>query len=825
MGLLQRLVGLIGGRPRPPHVPEVAAVVAAPKPPPPARGEPAGVVRQVCGEAIGATADWRASLGESRRWQALKNQAPELQVAVLFAALDGSRDAVFLNDRWQAERVRREMVGALLRRSLPLAAEDLMRLLGLWLAHPHTLERGLPPGATLLGAVERYAAQAPLTPAMRATLRRARKRAASVSDKFHQRAAQRIDRLLDPESASDFTLPPGGFAKHLTNWLEPLPEGERLAWRDILMLAAAAGDKPAPARKWLDAASAAMQPLGPAKMAAQLLEWLEACTPDPKRPDASLDILKGLLFMSTFLDHAEVAGPVGRFADRCFTKVPGVGARSVKLGNAALWALSRMVGEPRAAAELFRLRDRVKFPSARKIIADRLAELADSGGRSVQDMEDGSLPDFGLDADGQATINLGGVRAELVLHADRLEVRWFNGERSVKAAPAEVRTRAAAALAECRRRIRDIELARAAQALRLEQSWIEGRDWSLADWTANWLGHPLRRPLAEALIWRIGNLAVMSAGDELADVAGAPRAFGADARVQLWHPLDSDPQEVLAWRRRIVELGLTQPIKQAHREIYVLTDAERTTNVYSNRFAAHILRQHQFRALCQARGWTYDLMGGWDSFSVPTRVLPGQGLQVEYSVEAIVDGDLTRAGASLYLASDQVRFVGGQNRAVELAAVSPIVFSEVLRDVDLFVAVTSVANDPHWTDGGPDGRHGAYWRQWTFGELGQSAATRRELIASIAPKLSIADKLEVTDKFLVVTGRRQDYAIHFGSGNIQIRPGNRYLCIVPDRDPSEIAALRLPFAGDSVLSTILAKAFLLVDERRITDPTILRQLM
>ncbi|PZQ60287.1 MAG: hypothetical protein DI570_14490 [Phenylobacterium zucineum] len=57
-----------------------------------------------------------------------------------------------------------------------------------------------------------------------------------------------------------------------------------------------------------------------------------------------------------------------------------------------------------------------------------------------------------------------------------------------------------------------------------------------------------------------------------------------------------------------------------------------------------------------------------------------------------------------------------------------------------------------------------------------------------------------------------------------IRPSDRYLCIVPDQEPAETAGLRLPFTGDRVLSTILSKAFLLVDEDRIKDPTILRQL-
>jgi hypothetical protein len=34
----------------------------------------------------------------------------------------------------------------------------------------------------------------------------------------------------------------------------------------------------------------------------------------------------------------------------------------------------------------------------------------------------------------------------------------------------------------------------------------------------------------------------------------------------------------------------------------------------------------------------------------------------------------------------------------------------------------------------------------------------------------------------------------------------------------------LPFEGDRVLSIILSKAFLLADDRKITDPTITRQL-
>ena len=39
------------------------------------------------------------------------------------------------------------------------------------------------------------------------------------------------------------------------------------------------------------------------------------------------------------------------------------------------------------------------------------------------------------------------------------------------------------------------------------------------------------------------------------------------------------------------------------REVYALTDAERTTGTYSNRWAAHLLKQHQAMTLARLNGW------------------------------------------------------------------------------------------------------------------------------------------------------------------------------------------------------------------------------
>ena len=148
-----------------------------------------------------------------------------------------------------------------------------------------------------------------------------------------------------------------------------------------------------------------------------------------------------------------------------------------------------------------------------------------------------------------------------------------------------------------------------------------------------------------------------------------------------------------------------------------------------------------------------------------------------------------------------------------------------MRDVDLFVGVSSVGNDPTWQDGGPEGRYLTYWQDYAFGDLSSSAATRKEVLQRLVPRLKIADRCSFSDRFLVVRGKFRTYKIHLGSGNILMEPNDQYLCIVPDaRASAGQDDLFLPFEGDSMLSIILSKAFLLADDAKIKDPTITRQI-
>ena len=228
--------------------------------------------------------------------------------------------------------------------------------------------------------------------------------------------------------------------------------------------------------------------------------------------------------------------------------------------------------------------------------------------------------------------------------------------------------------------------------------------------------------------------------------------------------------------------------------------------------------------------------------------LPQWGLRAEFWIEGLgadYGTDTNETGVYLYLSTDQVRFYrvdvaqrtahaggggyhpgyhGQDAEPLPLEEIPPLVFSEVMRDVDMFVGVASVGNDPTWSDGGPRGRYQQYWQDFSFGELNASAKTRKEVLERLVPKLRIASRCSFIDKFLVVKGTVRTYKIHLGSGNILMAPNDQYLCIVPRQGDAPDNPVLLPFEGDRTLSVIISKAFLLADDTKIKDPTILSQI-
>lgn len=283
---------------------------------------------------------------------------------------------------------------------------------------------------------------------------------------------------------------------------------------------------------------------------------------------------------------------------------------------------------------------------------------------------------------------------------------------------------------------------------------------------------------------------------------------------------------MLAWRNRLQALEIQQPFKQAHREIYIVTDAERQTGDYSNRMAAHIVKQYSMNALAVSRGWQYSLIGPFDGgdYTEANRAIPAYELDARLIVHDVKEESesLSDAGMYLYVSTDQLSFLHA-GQTVELERVPPMVFSEIVRDIDLFVGVGSVASDPYWEDSGHSENYTHYWRTRGFDDLGEFAKTRKLVLEQLLPKLKIRDVASIDGKYLVVKGKLHSYKIHIGSGNVLMQPNDQYLCIVPAASEKKTPNLFLPFEGDTSLTIVLSKAFLLAADDKITDPVILSQ--
>lgn len=788
-------------------------------------GEPQAVLAQIIEEIVAVhrdqNAEWEGGkrLKDSARWRALMEEPADAQISVALVALANSKRGlagVVNRDYW----LRRDIaVRILQKKSLDIPEEYLADLVNEAALTEDSLEYHFPVSA-VLGACERHLAGRNPTGVLRKALEAFLRR---TDEEYHapqaiRKMGMRADAMLNPDAAGRFaSLPSDAFSKKFMQWVGT--DSSRVALARHLN---EAFDKSKPTKTWLNEGEARAKRVN--DLWDQLSTWLDNEVPDPAEPDLSLDLLKSLIWLAP----PEMAAKIGRFCQVCFKKIPQIGARSIKLGNACLLALEGMGTNSAAVAELSRLSRDIKYASVRDQIAKRLARVAKLAGVDVATLEDRSLPDFGLDQEGCLEVVLEPYCATLCATALETKLTWRNtNAKELKSVPKQVRDDHPETLKSLKSKQKDVENARRSTVARLEASWIDGLDWNLDEWRKLFEHHPVRRQITHSLIWQL-----TSGENTISGLPGEAGWVGPDggqiklperARISLWHPLNSDPGTVTSWRRSIRKAGVTQPIKQVYREVYVLTEAERQTEVYSNRFAAHILRQHQFKALCDARGWRFNLMGArFDGHNIPERTLHSLGLQAGYAVEVVEDGHASETGIASHIATDQVSFVDTEDNRVPLTDIAPIVFSELMRDVDLFVAVSSVANDPEWTDGGPDGRFGRYWHQNAFGDLSQSAKSRKELLQDILPSLAIAQQCSIEGNFLIVRGKLNDYAIHLGSSNIQIRPSNRYLCIVPGRRST--GATRLPFAGDGTFSIILSKAYMLADDDKITDKTIRSQI-
>jgi len=237
-----------------------------------------------------------------------------------------------------------------------------------------------------------------------------------------------------------------------------------------------------------------------------------------------------------------------------------------------------------------------------------------------------------------------------------------------------------------------------------------------------------------------------------------------------------------------------QPFKQIFRELYLPTHDELAEVTTSRRYAGHQVQAKKTVALLKTRGWTVD---------------PDSGLRKVYHKENLIVNlfalaDWFTPGDVESPTLETVSFTNRETyKLVPFKELSPLIFSEVMRDIDLVVSVAHA--------GGVDP------------EASHSTIEMRTVMAEETAMLLGLKNVNLKGNHITIKGKLGDYSVHLGSGVVHKMPGG-YLSILPVHSAHR-GRIFLPFADDDPnTSEILSKMLLLAEDDKIKDPTVLRQL-
>jgi len=745
----------------------------------------------------------------------LRDCAPETAIEFALAGLRLSRTE---GETWFAHVVI-QSVGHVLRRKLPFTEDQVVEMIELV-----SLPNKALPFKGVLKAVESL----PMTPRIAEALGRLRPCITEYLGGGEMRDLHaRIDVLISGPAPQTALEVQGAWSQSV--FQEISQSARRSVWERIFFHTAELKSSEA-SQKWRAVAGQLVDEFGREVFLEAAARWL-AIGPSPGRPGVQIssgeaEYQKGFLWFLAGQTDERLPVLLANFAEAVLKKIPMLGAVSQKVGNACVNVLAELPGR-QPVSQLSRLAQRVKYDTAQRLIEEALARAAEKAGVTREQLEEMSTSDCGLGPDSTLTERFGEYCARLTIEdTTSAVVSWSDPQgKALKGVPAYVKEHHAAEWKDLQRTSKDIEKMLAAHRARIERLLMTQRAIPVETLRACYLNHLLLAGMSRRLIWQFDSgLGIWHDGRVIGDTEKEIDLDGQQT-ARLWHPVLSDSQTIFHWRCWLEDHHIRQPFKQAHREVYLITDAERQTATYSNRFAAHILRQHQFAALCEQRGWTFHLMGQWDSHNNPALDLPQFGLRVQYDVD-FPRNENEVSGHAIYLLirTAALRFYDASLAPQPLESIPPVVFSEIMRDVDLFTGVASIGADPTWglKETAP---FREYWSEFSFGQLTEMAHNRRSILDRLLPHLAIRDRCQIDDRSLVVRGDRATYKIHLGSGNVMMEPGSRYLCIVEGAaTKSTPRDIFLPFEGDHTLSLILSKAFLLADDRKIKDQSIMRQL-
>ena len=236
-----------------------------------------------------------------------------------------------------------------------------------------------------------------------------------------------------------------------------------------------------------------------------------------------------------------------------------------------------------------------------------------------------------------------------------------------------------------------------------------------------------------------------------------------------------------------------QPFRQVLRELYLKLPEERDKD-RSLLFSGNQIQPQKAKACLRERRWVADYEQGLQ------KIYYKAGIAVELCAmcDWFSPAEVEPPTLDWVVFSDR-----RTGRAMKLSEVPDLIYTEVMRDVDLAVSVA------HAGGVDPETSH-------------STVEMRRALIAFNLPLFKLTN-VELEGSHALIHGALGEYSVHLGSGVVHLL-GGPMLNVLPVHSQSR-GRLFLPFLdSDPKTAEILSKVVLFAEDRKIKDPFILEQI-
>ena len=310
----------------------------------------------------------------------------------------------------------------------------------------------------------------------------------------------------------------------------------------------------------------------------------------------------------------------------------------------------------------------------------------------------------------------------------------------------------------------------------------------------NLMTNPVIAPILKSLVFKMGNDLGYYVDKKLKSAKKKSVTVKDDSLLKIAHCFDLfESGDWASYQKDIFDRELKQPFKQVFRELYVKTVDEKGRDK-SLRYAGHQVQPAKTVALLKTRRWIIDGQEGLEKVYYKKNIIAKIFALADWFSPADIEAPTL----------EEVQFFDRKTfKPILIDDVPDLIFTEVMRDLDLVVSVA------HIGDVDPEASH--------------STIEMRKAIVEFNCKLFKLKNVTFTENHALIKGERAEYSIHLGSGLIHQKAGSA-INVLPVHSQHR-GRVFLPFIDDDPKTAeIMAKVLLFVQDDKIKDVFILEQI-